>query len=239
MSSVIRTSLSLFMVLFMTDVLFAQNNRETKRVQYSIDILNDMTSIPDKTIPQRFLKNAYGIAVIPGVIKGAIGLGGRWGLGIITMHSDTGWSNPSFISVTGGSAGFQLGAQSSDFVLVFRTARSIENFKKGNFTFGGDISITAGPVGRNAEASTDVQLKSEIYSYARSRGLFVGASLEGTSMQIDKKANARFYGSTVSVEDIFEGKVKTVPPILTELNTTLEAVTGKKPLAESDSTNVQ
>jgi lipid-binding SYLF domain-containing protein len=140
--------------------------------------------------------------------------------------------------VTGGSAGFQLGAQSSDFVLVFRTARSIENLKKGKFTFGGDVSITAGPVGRNAGASTDVQLKSEIYSYARSRGLFLGASLEGTSMQIDQKANARFYGSTVSLTEIFEGKVKEVPPILTELNTTLEAASGTKPLAESDSTDM-
>jgi lipid-binding SYLF domain-containing protein len=219
-------------------MLFAQT-KETKRVQYSIDILKNIVTIPDKTIPQRFLKNAFGIAIIPGVLKGAFGIGGRWGLGIITVISDTGWSNPSFISVTGGSAGPQLGAQSSDFILVFRTARSIENLKKGRFTFGGDVSITAGPVGRNAEASTDVQLKSEIYSYARSRGLFLGASLEGTSMQIDKKSNARFYGGDVSAKDIFEGNVKEVPPILTELNNTLEEVTGKKPLANSDSTELK
>jgi lipid-binding SYLF domain-containing protein len=235
----IRTSLSLLIIIMAASMPLAQNSKETNRIQYSIDILKDMASIPDKTIPQRLLKDAYGIAIIPGVLKGAIGIGGRWGLGIITVHSDTGWSDPSFISVTGGSAGLQLGAQSSDFVLVFRTARSIENLKKGNFTFGGDISITAGPVGRNAEASTDVQLKSEIYSYARSRGLFVGASLEGTSMRIDHKANTRFYGSTVSVTDIFEGKVKKTSPILTELNKTLDEISGKKPLAESDSTEGQ
>lgn len=235
----IRTLFPLLIILSATSTLLAQNNKETDRVQYSIDILKDMASIPDKTIPQRFIKNAYGIAIIPGVIKGAIGLGGKWGLGIITVHTDSGWSYPSFISVKGGSAGFQLGAQSSDFVLVFRTARSIENLKKGKFTFGGDVSVTAGPVGRNAGASTDVQLKSEIYSYARSRGLFVGASLEGTSMQIDHKANERFYESTISVTDIFEGRVKKAPPILTELNATLEEASGKKPLAQSDTTEAQ
>lgn len=231
--------LSLLIILVVVSISAAETDKETKRIEYAIDVLEAITSIPEKTIPERLLKSAHGLAIIPGVVKGAFGLGGRWGLGIVTVRTDTGWSYPSFISVTGGSAGWQFGAQSTDFVLVFRTARSIENIKKGKFTFGGDVSVTAGPVGRNAEASTDIQLKSEIYSYARSKGLFIGASIEGTSMRIDKKANKRFYRSDVSAEDILTGKIDSVPPIINELDQTLDRITAfesksKDTIPESD-----
>ncbi len=229
MSKQTQRIFSLLILITIAFVSAAETDKETKRIEYAIDVLKDITSIPEKTIPERFLKSAYGLAIIPGVIKGAFGLGGRWGLGIITIRTDTGWSYPSFISVTGGSAGWQFGAQSSDFVLVFRTPRSIENIKKGKFTFGGDVSVTAGPVGRNAEASTDVQLKSEIYSYARSKGLFIGASIEGTSLRIDKKANARFYKTNVSAEDILNGQISNVPSVVKELEQTLNMATGFNP----------
>lgn len=229
MSKKAQCVLSLMLLVTTVFSSIAQTDKETKRIEYAIDVLKDITSIPEKTIPERFLKSAHGLAIIPGVVKGAFGLGGRWGLGIITIRTDTGWSYPSFISVTGGSAGWQFGAQSSDFVLVFRTPRSIENIKKGKFTFGGDVSVTAGPVGRNAEASTDVQLKSEIYSYARSKGLFIGASIEGTSLRIDKKANARFYKSDISAEKILNGEISTVPDVVKELDQMLNKVTGFNP----------
>jgi lipid-binding SYLF domain-containing protein len=235
----IRNLLVLFFLILASENVFSNAKKETNRIQNSIDVLNAVISVPEKTIPEHFLKHTYGIAIIPGVVKGALGLGGRWGLGIISIHSDSGWSAPVFISLTGGSVGWQFGAQSSDFVLVFRTQRSVENMKKGKFTLGGDVSVAAGPIGRNAEASTDIQLKSEIYSYARSRGLFIGASLEGTSLRIDNKSNEHFYNSKISAQDIFDGKINQVPPIVSDLTSTLEKITHSNPTVESDTTQNQ
>lgn len=235
----IRTLLVLFILIFASESVFPNAKKETNRIKNSIEVLNAVTSVPEKSIPEHFLKNAHGIAIIPGVVKGALGLGGRWGLGIVSVRTDSGWSAPVFLSLTGGSVGWQFGAQSSDFVLVFRTLRSIENMKKGKFTLGADVSVAAGPIGRNAEASTDVQLKSEIYSYARSRGLFIGASLEGTSLRIDNKANQNFYNSNISAQDIFDGKIDQIPPIVNDLTSALDTIVNSKPIAETDTTEIQ
>jgi lipid-binding SYLF domain-containing protein len=116
------------------------------------------------------------------------------------------------------------------------TRQGVENMKKGKFTIGADVSATAGPVGRSAEASTDIQMKSEIYSYARSRGLFIGASLEGTSLRIDNQSNARFYKNHISADDIFNNKVENPPPIVNEFLQTISKITGAQPLTSLDST---
>jgi lipid-binding SYLF domain-containing protein len=134
-----------------------------------------------------------------------------------------GWSDPAFISIKGGSIGWQAGVESADVILIFRTPRSIENITKGKFTLGADIGIAAGPLGRSAEASTDTQLKAEILSYSRSRGLYAGLSFQGSSIQEDPKATGEFYGGPVNAGDVFEGKVKRLPEIAKELKTALIA----------------
>lgn len=183
------------------------------RISDSVEVLEQIMSLPEKGLPPQLLKNAYGIAVIPGVIKVGFIVGGRYGTGIVAVrHKDGSWSDPSFITLYGGSFGWQAGAQSTDIILVFKTARSIEGMMKGKFTLGADASIAAGPVGRSVSGATDAELKAEIYSYSRSRGLFAGLSLEGAALKIDGKENSTFYGRTgITAEDIFAGKVGSVP----------------------------
>src|SRR6185437_10043739 len=151
---------------------------ETKRAQDAVRVLKEVMMAPDKRIPADLISSAYAIAVIPDVIKAGFVIGGRHGLGIVSVKTSDGtWSNPSFISMTGGSIGFQAGVSSTDVSLVFRTQRGVDSIVRGKFTLGADASAAAGPVGRTANASTDGQLKAEIYSYSRSRGLFAGVAL--------------------------------------------------------------
>jgi lipid-binding SYLF domain-containing protein len=181
-------------------LLFSAGNleagaKETKTIRNAVEVLEEITAIPEKGIPPSLLQDAQGIAVVPGVIKVGFVIGGRHGRGVLLIREKrAGWSNPVFVSITGGSVGWQIGAQSTDVILVFKSMKSIDGIMKGKFTLGADAAIAAGPVGRRAEAATDVQLKAEIYSYSRSRGLFAGVSVEGAALQIDDEANADFYG---------------------------------------------
>jgi lipid-binding SYLF domain-containing protein len=171
--------------------------------------------IPEKTIPPSLLRNARAIVVIPGVIKVGFVIGGRFGRGIMVVRTNKGqWSNPSFVTFTGGSIGWQIGAQSTDVILVFKSNKSVEGVTKGKFTLGADAAIAAGPVGRQAEAATDVELKAEIYSYSRSRGLFAGISFEGAALQIDDDSNAAFYNKKgIDPGDIFKNKTPRPPAV--------------------------
>jgi lipid-binding SYLF domain-containing protein len=184
-----------------------------EKVNDSIDVLKAIEAIPETGIPPALLGNANGIAIIPNVIKAGFILGGRYGTGILVVRNgEGGWSNPSFISITGGSIGWQIGVQGIDIILVFKSSRSIEHIMTGKFTLGADASIAAGPVGREASAATDVQLESEIYSYSRSRGLFAGVSFAGAALQIDHDANQNFYGvKNISASEIFRRKDLKVP----------------------------
>ena len=182
----------LFGLLHTSEIQAGTN--EINRVQSAIDVMNSIMSIPEQGIPPSLLGNAYGIAIIPSVIKAGFIVGGRYGKGVLCIRNEGGgWSNPLFISFMGGSVGYQIGAQSTDIILVFKSNRSVEAITGGKFTLGADASVAAGPVGRHAEASTDIQLKSEIYSYSRSRGLFAGVSLEGAALQVDYQSNSAFY----------------------------------------------
>jgi lipid-binding SYLF domain-containing protein len=173
----------------------AQASNEAARLTVATKVLNEITATPDNGIPESLLAHAQGVAVIPNVIKAAFGIGGRWGEGVLTVRQPDGsWSQPVFIRLAGGSVGWQIGAQSTDVVLVFKTARSLNAIEKGKFTLGGDVSVAGGPVGRYAEASTDAQLRAEILSYSRNRGLFAGISLAGAVIQIDNRADMNFYG---------------------------------------------
>ena len=182
---------------------------EVKTVRDSAAVLNEIMRIPEKGIPPALLKNAHAVAIIPGVIKGAFIVGGRHGTGVLLVRGENGhWSDPVFISITGGSVGWQVGGTSTDLVLVFKSLRGVQSLLKGKFTLGADAAAAAGPVGRNAEAATDVMLKSEILSYSRSRGLFAGLSLEGAALLVDDDADAGYYGKKeLTPMAILDGRV--------------------------------
>jgi lipid-binding SYLF domain-containing protein len=176
------------------------------RTDEAVRVLREIMQSPDHRIPRDLLRDAEAVAVIPDVVKAGFVIGGRHGRGLIAVRgADGAFSNPSFVSLTGGSIGFQAGVQSTDVILVFRTRRGVDGVVNGKFTLGADASVAAGPVGRNAALATDAALQAEIYSYSRSRGLFAGVALDGAVLRIDDDANSRAYGSGVTPRRIFEG----------------------------------
>lgn len=185
-------------------------DEQTQKVEHAAEVIQQIMTIPEQAIPTQLLENSYGIAIIPSVIKVGFVFGGRYGKGVVLIRQEDGaWSNPCFISLAGGSFGWQIGAQSTDVILVFKNRRSIDGILKSQFTLGTDASVAAGPVGRHLEGATDVELKAEIYSYSRSRGLFAGVSLEGSAITIDGESNAAFYGQKhILPRDILEKRLK-------------------------------
>jgi lipid-binding SYLF domain-containing protein len=204
--------------------------KETAKVELAVTVLEQLTAIPESAIPPELLANAYGIAIVPEVIKVGLVVGGRYGTGVVLVRDEAGrWSNPVFISLTGGSVGWQIGAESTDVVLVFKNRRSIEGMMKGKFTLGVDAGVAAGPVGRRVEGATDAQLKAEIYSYSRSRGIFAGISLEGSALQVDNDANAAFYGRPgIGAGELLAGREVPAPEAAERLRLTLEKYAGGK-----------
>jgi lipid-binding SYLF domain-containing protein len=197
---------------------------ETKRVESATEVLSVIMEIPESAIPPVLLADAQGIAIIPSVIKVGLFVGGQYGRGVLLVRGKGGaWSNPVFITLKSGSIGWQIGAESTDFVIVFKTPRSIEGIMKGQYTLGAEAAAAAGPVGRSVKASTDIELKAEIYSYSRSRGLFAGVSLEGSSLQIDDKSNAAYYEKeAVQPSGILSGQDVKTPPGAEMLKNSLE-----------------
>jgi lipid-binding SYLF domain-containing protein len=188
--------------------------REEGRLLTATEVLEEVQAMPDEQIPGALLSRAYGIAVIPDVTKVAFIFGGRHGNGVLVVRDKltTPWSNPTFISLTGGSWGLQAGAQSSDIILVFTTKTGIEGIAGGKLTLGADASVATGPVGRQGSAATDMQFNAEIYSYARTRGLFGGIALDGSVISIDRSANAALYGkSGVTATEIISGQAPAAP----------------------------
>ena len=185
--------------------------REEGRLLMASEVLEELRATRDQAIPDRLLDRAYGIAVVPNVTKIAFIAGGRRGKGILVVRDKNGrFTNPVFISLTGGSIGWQAGVQSTDIVLVFTTRAGIEGITDGKLTLGADASVAAGPVGRQASAATDPSFTAEVYSYSRSSGLFAGVALDGTALTIDNRANANFYGKRgVTASDIINGAVTT------------------------------
>jgi lipid-binding SYLF domain-containing protein len=209
------------------DHAFAGAAREEGRLLTATEVLDDVQGMPDQRLPDTLLAHAYGIAVIPDVTKIAFFFGGRHGNGVLVVRDtlNSPWSNPVFISLTGGSWGLQAGAQSSDIILVFTTKGGIEGIAGGKLTLGADASVAAGPVGRQGSAATDVSL-AEIYSYARTRGLFGGIAVDGSVIAIDKSANAALYGKKgVTATEIFSGQAPTPPETAQRFLTRLAQVT--------------
>jgi lipid-binding SYLF domain-containing protein len=188
--------------------------REEGRLLTATEVLEEVQAMPDQRIPDALLSRAYGIAVIPDVTKVAFIFGGRHGNGVLVVRDKltAPWSNPVFVSLTGGSWGFQAGAQSSDIVLVFTTKSGIEGIAGGKITLGADASVATGPVGRQGSAATDMSFNAEIYSYARTRGLFGGIALDGSVIAIDKSANGALYGKDgVTATEVFSGQAPAAP----------------------------
>lgn len=188
--------------------------RLEQRVRTATDVYRELMKEPDRGVPHALLERCRCIAVIPHVIKGALGYGARYGRGVMSCRDSAGrWSPISFVTLSGGSFGFQIGGESSDFVLFFMTDRGARSLISSKFTLGGKASVAAGPVGRSAEASTDIKLDAEIYSYAKAKGIFAGISLEGSRLAPDENANERYYGAPASARSLlFGGHAPKSPP---------------------------
>ncbi len=172
----------------------AAQQAETDRVSEAATVLDEILSVKDNSIPKAILDKARAIVVIPSTVKGAFVVGGQRGKGVISGRVDSAWSPPAFITLTGGSIGFQIGGQATDIVLVVMNERGLTNLMKNSFKIGGAASVAAGPVGREATASTDYRFEAEILSYSRSRGLFAGVSVAGSTIRADRDANEKVYG---------------------------------------------
>ncbi len=194
-----KTRISLAFGLMFVAVVAAETQGQTiqdQTVQASGIVLNEALSSPLNRIPAAMLADCHGVAIVPNVIKGGFIVGVRHGKGLLFIRDAAGtWHAPVFITLTGGNIGWQAGVQSSDIVLVFKTPRSVEGILAGKLTIGGDASAAAGPVGRETAVATDGQLKAEIYTYSRSRGLFAGVSIDGSAIQIDPLATGAYYRS--------------------------------------------
>jgi lipid-binding SYLF domain-containing protein len=164
-----------------------------KRAQRASEVLSELVSVPDRSPPKSLLNAATCIAVIPGVVQAGLGVGGRFGFGVASCRTASGWSAPVFVGLKGGSFGFQIGGQSADVVLVF-VNKDAQRLASSTFDIGAGASVAAGPVGRNLSAETDYKAKAEIYSYSKTKGLFAGVSLSGTKWESDYDANKSVYG---------------------------------------------
>ena len=185
---------------------------DVKRLNQSTVVLNEIRGAADTGIPEGIWRKAECVVVIPSMKKAAFIIGGEFGSGVMSCKTGSRWSAPVFMQLAKGSAGFQIGAQSTELVLVVMNRRGVEKLLSNKVTLGTDASIAAGPVGRTASAATDAQLHAEMLSYSRSKGLFAGIDLSGGTLKPDGDANDRVYGSNVSARDIALG-MKPVPMI--------------------------
>ncbi len=177
--------------------------KELTRVDDAVRVLREFGTMKED-IPQELLNISEGIIIVPKMINAGFVIAGKRGRGIALIKDEEGnWSDPVFITITGGSVGFQAGVQSVDLVLIFKNSETLEEIGNGTFTLGGDVSATAGPVGRSGTATTDYKMEAEVYSYSKSKGLFAGISLSGAAISVDRNANNLFYGEELSAADIF------------------------------------
>lgn len=180
-----------------------KTGKEAERIQKSSTVLRDFGKMKE-SIPHDLIARYEGIIIIPRMLNAGLGIGGKIGHGVALVKLGNGkWSDPVFITLAGGSIGAQIGVQSVDLILVFRHKGVLTKVKNGDVAIGGDISAAAGPVGRSSSANTDYKLEAEVYSYSRSRGLFAGISINGTSLAIDKKADVNYYGAGANTLDLF------------------------------------
>jgi lipid-binding SYLF domain-containing protein len=181
--------------LFLGSAPALAQHDELERLESATTVFEEIMDAPDNAIPRSILEEAEAVAIIPNTVKAGFIFGGHRGKGVISARTEDGaWSQPAFLTLTGGSFGLQIGGQTVDLVLVIMNRKGLEKLLKNEFKFGGDASAVVGPVGRDAEATTDLYLRAEIVSYSRTRGLFAGVTLKGSTLKADRDANERFYG---------------------------------------------
>ena len=178
------------------------------RIDEAAKVLNEIMATPDKAIPDKVMRDAKCIAVIPSMVKIAVGFGGNHGKGVATCRTESGWSAPAPITITGGSWGLQLGGQAVDLVMIVTNDQGMQHLLSSKFKLGADASAAAGPVGRDAAADTDIKMRAEVLTYSRARGLFAGIDLSGSSLTQDKDETRLLYGSFMPFSEILSGKVQ-------------------------------
>jgi lipid-binding SYLF domain-containing protein len=199
------------MALVFSSLTWAADDKDpsdiNKRIDSSAKVLNEIMATPDKAIPDSIMNNAKCIAVVPTMLKAAFVFGGNYGKGVATCRTATGWSAPAPIMITGGSWGLQIGGQAVDLVMVVTNDQGMQHLLSSKFKLGADASAAAGPVGRDATASTDVTMRAEVVTYSRTRGVFAGIDLSGAAIMQDKDDTMALFGSMVPFGDILSGKV--------------------------------
>ena len=220
--------------LFLASFTYADTKKEEERVENSGKVIKEILDVPDN-VPQDLLDKAKCVVVLPSVLKFAVGIGGSYGRGVMTCRTGENfngpWGSPSMMALEGGSVGLQLGGQATDFVLLLMSDSSARGVLTSKVKLGADASAAAGPKGRDASAATDATLRAEILSYSRSRGLFGGISLEGSTLRPDKSANKDLYDKDVSAKDIVLKGAVPPPPSAQELLSTLNSKTPQSKVA--------
>ena len=181
---------------------------DVNRTKKATEVFKEIMDAPDKGIPHDLLDSAKCVAIIPGEVKFAFIFGGNYGRGLATCRTANGWSAPMFLAVDGGSVGYQIGGSSTDIVMLFMNDHALQSLLGDKFKLGGDASVAAGPVGRDAAAGTDIKLRAEILTYSRSRGIFAGVSLDGAVVQADKSGDRAMYGESTTRRQILDGKTR-------------------------------
>jgi SH3 domain-containing YSC84-like protein 1 len=196
---------------FLVGVGWSADNKEqsdiSKRIDNSAKVLNEIMEVPDKAIPDKVMKDAKCLVVIPSMVKIAVGFGGNHGKGVATCRTTAGWSAPAPVTITGGSWGLQLGGQAVDLVMVVTNQSGMDHLLSSKFKLGAEASAAAGPVGRDAGADTDIKMRAEVLTYSRARGLFAGVDLSGAALTQDKDETRLLYGKFEPFTDILNGKV--------------------------------
>ncbi len=213
LGAIARNLLVLFLGLGLTSITWGADKDDKdqsdiqKRIEASAHVLDEIMATPDKAIPDKVMSDAKCIAVIPSMIKIAVGFGGNHGKGVATCRTAHGWSAPAPITVTGGSWGLQLGGQAIDLVMVVTNDRGMQHLLSSKFKLGADASAAAGPVGRDTAADTDWKMKAEVLTYSRARGVFAGIDLNGSAITQDKDETRLLYGKMVPFTQILNGQV--------------------------------
>jgi SH3 domain-containing YSC84-like protein 1 len=212
------------MLLLAQPMAAADNQDELKRIGKATETLNALVKTPDDRIPEHILQRAEAIVVIPNLIKGGFIVGGEHGKGIMSIRDakSGGWSLPSFVHMTGGSVGWQIGGEAIDLVLLVMNKDGVDDLLKSEFKIGGEGSVAAGPVGRSAQASTDARMGAKILAYSRAKGVFAGLSFQGSTLNDDESANKDVYGRELDARQVFA--MAAPSPLMPEVSRWLQAL---------------
>lgn len=210
----LATAVALVVLAFPSSPRAQQESDEARRLREAVTVFGEIMAAEDKSIPEAILEKVEAIAIFPSTVRAGFIVGGQRGRGVISARNEGTWSAPAFLTLTGGSFGLQIGGQAADIILVINDRRGLENLVRNQFTLGADAAVAAGPVGRDAKAATDIQMRAQILSYSRARGVFAGVTINGSTIRQDVDANERFYGKRLETKQIlFERATGSPEPV--------------------------